>query len=505
MKGATLTTLLCLSFNVKANPYDPNLILTEALSLNCLEVSDKTYADMGICNDPYPEVCSQYTDLGYSKTQSSVREVAISNLAQEIKNDPNFNKIYLTEEKMDEILKDPFKFQSAIILQKLKLKLNQTNELNSELATSYRPALKIYAKTLKNVYAEIYKKFAQQGISEEQVTKYIKNIQSRLSSLKASGVEFDPRFKTIDGKQPDFSAKVASIRIEDPAKTLSEYDLNMSEAKGEAKGEDLIKSMFQVCGADGMNRGAYFDPLAQSFVICPGDLLHAAEAGNLGELDLTIGHELSHSSDPLSTTRIKASNKEDESQYVYKESYKKFLDCIDTNYNDELRSLSSVISYVPNQGRLALEKKYEALQKDPSASADELFNVKRSLDRIDLRLKSYQNTHRHMTSIYGDHFTPAHSHAGELASDHFSAKAMAIKLRSLPKSQRLETMKKSLAGFLCRNNQEISRLRLGQMDDDGSHPTRELRMKLIMKNPKIRDALGCKPLGPTDRPWCDTK
>lgn len=476
---------LCLS-HAQASSFDPNVLvdLDGTAPLQCLEDPQIDSEKADVCTQPFEFVCNGRDEKKYTKIQEDTRKTVQDSLAAEVRNDPIL--------KNERWAQDPYKYQSAKILEKL----TRGNPGAPGADTDYDSALGVFARTLKHTYQQVYTQLAAQGFTEAQVTAHITQIQQRMSEMKDTGVSFAKDYVTVDGGKPDYNQRLKSIKVQNVTKALSEST---------PESREILRGIFLVCGADGLEVNAYFSPEDSTFIICPGYLLEAVGSRSLNAYDFVVGHELAHSVDPLTVSQVRSKNSEDDFRLVYLESYKDYLACIDKNYGDDLKSTTSVIKYVSEQGIKDLEKHYEKLLLDPDTDVNKLFEVKRQIEKTPVKLAEWKEAEGYYKEYFGPNFTPAQSHSGELVSDYLSARSLGLLLQLTPDAEKKKEIIRHSLGVLCDMDSEVFHVKFGKTPDDGSHPNGPLRAALILKDPEIRRALSCKALSGQDKPWCSVQ
>lgn len=451
-------------------------------------------ADPEICTDPVKVICAGFSQDkidAHKKLVDEIRDKATKAIEDKFKL-KDFKK-FLTDELP--------KLQENYI--KVMVNDGETDEAKIKVSDDAREKMfqgyDYFLNYSQEVEDQVFKKLAQKGITHD---KYIAKIDEIRDALK----------KEV-GNKKNFETKVKKkvVKIENGVRTETEVEktqaefIQMKVSKiALLKAKDLIgkniglitRGMFESCGVDALAENAFYHSWINEMVFCPGYLLLMYDGG-IDALSFVTNHEMGHAFDYSSTSIPKID-----------ESYKPFIDCIDTNFASEFNTIEEAVDQqkkaLPELEKLLADKeKALELTPDDDALKDAIFRIKRALAKVNSRIPRLESQAR----LYpATKYTKAQTHSGELVADYWGYIGIAKSISNVKKNDRVAFLTSQLGGF-CESSDtlgtDINKIVWGNLKTEGIHPPEAFRIENVMRHPDARKALGCTALAATDKPWCD--
>jgi hypothetical protein len=343
-----------------------------------------------------------------------------------------------------------------------------------------------YAKILNRSEDLILDEFKKIGISEADLQNRIQAIQSDLADQVAAN--------------PSFKEKIGGVGATELANTVQSAGLITPRNFRPPNPPGDVLDFYRSCGIDGLEVQAYYSDSDHAFRMCPGYLLKALDSGSVDGFTFVVGHELGHSIGVERSVFGRPNDRKKPS--VMATRYQPFLDCVAKNNPDAFVSIADSLKYLSETGVPALEKYLAKLEAKKKPDLNLILKVKRRIETGKQTITQMADTKKEMDRVFPPEASAVQCHAEELCADVLGDTELEKVFEKKPKNP----WRVFAAQFkpMCGSEFDpLTAMKYGKKIDDGQHPQVRYRIEAAMRNPKIRAALGCRPLDrPTDNPYC---
>jgi len=327
--------------------------------------------------------------------------------------------------------------------------------------------------TLVKKHETLIDEFTRQILAQYQKTP--EDLQKLFDQIQASVV------RSAEKYLPDSAPNSNVAKKSDALRWLKQVKIVVTP------GYDSYSGQFR-CGYNGLTSNASYDPSDHVVKVCPGMILAAlAESGgSLESLSGVLAHELGHSIDGRG---IPTPCDSGECNLDFNYAYQSYLDCIQKHYaSDPSQKFISDADFASGLKK-ALPGFEQACAKLPQDSPRA-----QQLTAMAQQIKQQAN-------FLTDSNKMNDRKRSELAADFYFANEVADQMRSMPKEKRVSFIQKAFPMF-CASGALDPLLEKFFGDADPSHPPSRFRIEQVLRNPEIRQLLGCTPLKSSEQPWC---